>query len=54
MNTKMLKLVRQNFDRPEIPRDLVRHNCRAWIRSIRSLGDKWLLAIKVEKGVSHD
>jgi hypothetical protein len=49
MNTKMLKLARHHFDRPDIPRSVVRHNCRAWARSIRLLGDKWILVTKVEK-----
>lgn len=49
MNTKMLKLARHHFDRPEIPRSTVRHNCRAWARSIRQLGAKWLLAEHLER-----
>ena len=49
MNTKMLKLARQHFDRPYLDRSIVRHNCRAWVRSIRYLGDKWLLAHYVER-----
>jgi len=47
MNTSMLKLARQHFDRPYLDRKIVRHNCRAWARSIRHLGPKWLLAEKV-------
>jgi hypothetical protein len=49
MNTTFLKLARKYFDRPYIPRHIVRHNCRQYVRSIRFLGDKWLLATKVEK-----
>ena len=49
MNTTLLKLARKHFDRPEIPRHIVRHNCRQWAKSLRHLGDKWLLANKVEK-----
>lgn len=44
MNTQMLQRARRNFDRPDIERHLVRHNIRAWVRSVRILGDKWLLA----------
>ena len=49
MNTTMLKLARQHFDRPYLPRSIVRHNCRQWARSIRHLGSKWLLAEHVER-----
>lgn len=49
MNTAHLKRVRRLFDRPDIPRHIVRHNCRAWVRSVRQLGDKWLLA----KPINH-
>ena len=49
MNTSLLKLARQNFDRPYIPRHIVRHNVRQWVNSLRHLGDKWLLAQKVTK-----
>lgn len=49
MKTNMLSLVRKHFDRPDVPRSVVRHNCRAWVRSLRHLGPKWLLAIPMEK-----
>lgn len=49
MNTTMLKLARKHFDRPDLPRSIVRHNCRQWARSIRHLGVKWLLATPVTK-----
>ena len=44
MNIKMLTLARQNFCHPQAPSHVQRHNIRAWVRSIRLLGDKWLLA----------
>ncbi len=44
MNTAMLTRARRLFDRPGIPRHVVRHNCRQWARSVRLLGDKWLIA----------
>lgn len=34
-----------------VPKHINRHNQRAWIASILLLGDKWLLARKVER---HD
>lgn len=51
MNTTYLTRARHLFDRPYIPRHIVRHNCRAWARSVRMLGDKWLgLPQRLEKG----
>lgn len=44
MNSSMLRLARKNFVRDYIPRHTQRHNMRAWVRSLRLLGDKWLLA----------
>lgn len=44
MNSSMLRLARKNFVRDYIPRSTQRHNIRAWVRSLRILGDKWLLA----------
>lgn len=44
MNSTMLRLARRNFCRDNIPRSTQRHNMRAWVRSLRFLGDKWLLA----------
>jgi len=49
MNTTKLKKARQLFDRPDIPRHIVRHNIRSWARSIRMLGDKHLLAVPVQR-----
>lgn len=47
MPTHMLRRARELWDtgRPHIDR----HNQRAWIRSIRFLGDRWLLAKKVQR-----
>jgi len=44
MNTRMLTRARLMFDRPDVPRHIVRHNCRAWARAVRKLGPKWVLA----------
>ena len=51
MNTKMLVLRRKLWTSPDVPNELNRANARAWVRSIRRLGDKWLLAVPVEKKV---
>jgi hypothetical protein len=45
MNTHYLQRVRQHFNCAE--RHINRHNMRAWVRSVRFLGDKWLLAEQV-------
>jgi hypothetical protein len=49
MNTQALKQVRSLFCVDGVPEHTQRHNCRQWVKSIRFLGDKWLLATKVEK-----
>lgn len=49
MNTKLLRIARKNFCRDYIPVSTQRHNIRAWVRSLRFLGDKWLLAQHINK-----
>lgn len=44
MNTRMLSHVRQLFSVPYVPQHINRHNQRMWVRSVKQLGDKWLLA----------
>lgn len=34
---------------PMVPRSIVRHNRRAWLRSVLRLGDKWLLAQPIRR-----
>ena len=34
---------------PYAPRSTVRHNRRAWLRSVLRLGDKWLLAQPIRR-----
>lgn len=45
MNTTMLRRARELWRTGR--RNMDRHNQRAWVRSIRFLGDKWLLAKSV-------
>jgi hypothetical protein len=47
MNTHVLRRVRELFN-CGIPR-IDRHNRRAWVRSVRHLGDSWLLAHPVNR-----
>lgn len=49
MNTQALKTVRRLFNVDYVPKSQNRHNQRAWVRSVRILGDRWLLSQKVEK-----
>ena len=49
MNTKMLTKARQLFSVDYMPTEINRANQRKWIRSIRRLGDKWLLAKYTER-----
>lgn len=44
MKTHMLTRVRRLWNSPFVPTEVNRRNQRAWIRSIRLLGDRWLLA----------
>lgn len=49
MNTAFLKRVRRLYCVDGVPAHIQRHNCRQWIKSIRFLGDKWLLAKQIER-----
>lgn len=49
MNTNILKHVRTLFVHDMVPTTTARHNMRQWVRSVRRLGDKHLLAAKVAK-----
>ena len=44
MKTAHLKRVRRLFVRPDVPRHVARHNMLAWVKSVRHLGQDWLLA----------
>ena len=47
MNTRMLRRARTLWASGD--RRLDRHNQRAWVRSIRRLGSRWLLATHVTR-----
>jgi hypothetical protein len=49
MNTEALKHVRALWSNPRAPQAINRANQRKWVRSIRMLGDKWLLAQPIER-----
>jgi hypothetical protein len=49
MNTAFLTRVRSLYCVDGVPVSTQRHNMREWIKSIRFLGDKWLLAKQVKR-----
>lgn len=49
MNTVALKYVRNLFQTYQAPPQTIRSYQRQWIRSVRYLGDNWLLAKKIER-----
>jgi hypothetical protein len=50
----MLRHVRKLWNVAYMPREINRANQRKWVRSVRVLGDRWLLAKHIErKGESH-
>lgn len=49
MKTNVLKHVRQLFNTEGVDVRINRHNQRQWVRSVRYLGDKWLLAKQVTR-----
>lgn len=44
MNTRMLTHVRALWNSPYVSQEINRANQRKWIRSVRILGNRWLLA----------
>ena len=44
MKTHMLTRARRLFVHDGVSPSTARHNMRAWVRSIRALGDRWVYA----------
>ena len=44
MKTRVLRRVREMFNTDYVPHHINRANQRKWVRSVRTLGDRWLLA----------
>lgn len=49
MNTKLLKHSRELFKSYDVPEQVRRSYRLKWIRSVRLLGDKWLLSQSVQR-----
>lgn len=52
MNTSMLKRGRRLWSNPLAAAETNRRNLREWVRAIRTVGDKWLLAEHVQRKAS--
>lgn len=44
LDVTRLRQARRLFCHPLAPRSVQRHNMKSWVKSLRLLGDKWLLA----------
>ena len=49
MNTALLKRARRHFCSDMVPEHVNRANRLAWVRSLRFLGNRWLLAQPLER-----
>ena len=49
MNTTALSMARRLFIVRGVPTSTQRHNMRSWVRSVRFLGDNWLIAKPVDR-----
>ena len=54
MKTHMLKRARTLFNVDYMPPEINRANQRKWVRSVRLLGDKWLLATHIQRKEKQD
>ena len=49
MNIRYLTQVRRIFSQYDAPPKVIRSYQRQWVRSVRQLGDKWLVAKQIER-----
>jgi hypothetical protein len=49
MNTRFLIHVRKIFSTYQAPPEVIRSYQKQWVKSVRQLGDKWLVAKNVER-----
>lgn len=47
--TQLVKHALKLWNVPHVPKEINRANARKWIASVERLGDRWLLAKKVER-----
>lgn len=53
MNTKLLKHTRELFKSYDVPEHVRRQYRIKWVRSVRLLGDKWLLANQIQRKTDY-
>jgi hypothetical protein len=49
MNTRFLIHVRKIFATYDAPPEVIRNYQKQWVKSVRQLGDKWLVAKSIER-----
>jgi len=49
MNTHYLTQVRRLFSTYDAPPEVIRAYQKQWVKSVRQLGDKWLVAKPIER-----
>jgi hypothetical protein len=49
MNTRFLRHVRKIFATYDATPETIRSYQRQWVRSVRQLGDKWLVAKQIKR-----
>jgi len=49
MNTRFLTHVRKIFRTYDAPPQVIRSYQKQWVKSVRQLGDKWLVAKPIER-----
>jgi hypothetical protein len=49
MNIRYLTQVRRIFSTYDAPPEVIRNYQKQWVKSVRQLGDKWLVAKNVER-----
>jgi len=49
MNTRFLTHVRKIFASYDAPQEVIRGYQKQWVKSVRQLGDKWLVAKQVQR-----
>ena len=49
MNIRYLRHVRKIFASYDAPPETIRSYQRQWVKSVRQLGDKWLVAKQVQR-----
>jgi hypothetical protein len=49
MNTRFLIHVRKMFSTYDAPPEVIRSYQKQWVKSVRQLGDKWLVAKPIER-----